>query len=297
MSQKKIIVKLQGGLGNQLFQYSMGKAVALKLNINLVLDLSFYTIKDSYNRHFELNNFCIAKTNIINLNDYSFLEKYHNKIKNFIFKNKAVIYKEKEVFNRTKYFENLKRGFPVNAFTLLNIGKTTRVKLLGYWQSPLYFGNIRNILLKEFTLKNELPLNKNKELKLILETESVCIGVRQYNECKEAQVHYKLKLDYYEKAFKIIKSKINNPHYFIFTQDIEWSKKNIQPNEAITFIESSNEPCIDLELMKKCKHFIIPNSTYHWWGAWLSESHDKLVIAPKLGWANEKPVPDDWITI
>ena len=305
LSKPKIVVKMAGGLGNQMFQYAMGRSLASKKEVPLILDISQFKYDDFYKRTFLLDE--------LNVNyDYSFeitgvlsgfIHRNINRFKRLLGYRKVVI---EPVFynNQAEYRVMLSKGIPNSKYEedIQELKIDRRVEFFGYWQSYKYFENFREVLLKEFIPKNiKQILCNNKELLRSMEgTDSVCVGVRRYNESVMAEKHYKVPISYYEKSIEEIVSKVKNPHFFVFTLDQKWAKKNIKIRYPHTFIkaDTAKQGVInDLYLMSKCKHFIIPNSTYHWWGAWLSNTINKIVIAPKLGWGNSNAIPDSWLKI
>ncbi|MCK4744844.1 alpha-1,2-fucosyltransferase, partial [Candidatus Parcubacteria bacterium] len=178
------------------------------------------------------------------------------------------------------------------------------IYLDGYWQSEKYFKNIENSIRKEFTLKNDLQLKAKKLLRKIKNTESISIHIRRndYISHKPAnQYHGVCHLSYYKKAINVIIKKIDDPHFFVFSDDIDWCKKNLKIKFPTIFVEG-NKDYEDLILMSKCKHNIIANSTFSWWGAWLNNNPNKIVIAPKK-WFRKKSIntkdliPKTWIKI
>ena len=103
---------------------------------------------------------------------------------------------------------------------------------------------------------------------------------------------------YYKKAIKVIEEKVENPTFFVFSNDMDWVKKNIQINSRVFYIDinSGNGSYKDMQLMSNCKHNIIANSSFSWWGAWLNENKNKIVIAPKK-WINREDVDSDKIEL
>lgn len=276
-----IIIKAQGGLGNQLFQYALYEA--LKRNGKEVkMDLTSYSIYEQHNG-FELNN-------IFNINIDIASE---NEVEKFI-DNKQDIFSlvRRKVFGTKKshYIEN---GIIYNP----NIINIDNVYLQGYWQTEKYFKNIRTDLLK--MLKFKVDDNKNLEaLEKIRSNNSVSIHVRRgdyINNINAAKVHGNIVgIEYYNNAVNIMKDKVENPLFVIFSDDIEWVKNNINIENTI-FIDfnKGKDSYKDMFLMSKCKHNILANSSFSWWGAWLNENEKKIVVSPSK-WMNEIETPDIW---
>jgi len=272
--------KLTGGLGNQMFQYATGLSAALKTNEELFLDLTYYTQQPSKDtlRTFELTPFNIThtKTNIIT---ETIWDKIKRKIKNRLMSGHQFLY-DKNFFEK----ENL----------------------IGYFQNEKYFTSIRNTILKEFSLKIESPQFKETK-EYIKKTKTVSLHIRRgdYIENPHASKHHGvLPFSYYKKAYDTISTKIGSDFtLLIFTDDSKWVEKNITLHEE-THTISGNEltSAEELILMSLCTHNIIANSSFSWWGAWLNQNPDKIVIAPKQ-WTRNKTsneldvLPESWIRL
>tara|TARA_B100000989_G_scaffold214088_1_gene162765 strand:+ start:24441 stop:25277 length:837 start_codon:yes stop_codon:yes gene_type:complete len=259
-----ITVKITGGLGNQMFCYAYAKAIQSR-GFNVRIDLSLY---ESYNLHggYQLDYFfsdletCIVKNNLI------------NKIFSF-FKLKSNIIREE------------KHGFDAK---YLNIDDNNYV--VGYFQSEKYFMNIREILLKQFKPNFQISsYAKTLHEKILNEENSCSVHIRRgdYLNIKNQKVYKSLTSKYYINAVTWIEKKHKNIKYFIFSDDIDWVKSNLEFKNA-TYIENSNKrkPHEDILLMSICNHNIIANSTFSWWGAWLNSNDNKIVLSPK-DWFND----------
>ncbi len=293
-----IIVKLMGGLGNQMFQYAAGLSLAQNKKTELFID----------------DSFLIAETN----NLYT---KRNLELQCFNLDIKIALEKDIKRFNITrssKYIRSLQRNFPFLFSNLyaaesgmmfqkefFNFPKNTYLD--GFWQSEKYFKNIESILEKRFTPK-ETPNSENKDwLKKITERESVSLHIRRgdYIMSKSSQEHHgNLILSYYINALNIIKSKYSNIEVFVFSDDLDWCKENLNLKFNTHFVDANQKSNFhfDLFLMSHCKHNIIANSSFSWWGAWLNKNPEKIVIAPK-DWFNDKSIntqdliPVKWIRV
>jgi len=267
-----ITTTLIGGLGNQLFQYAAGRSLAIFLDTKLIIDkteLNKENIKTT-KRFYELDKFNVKEVTV----DDKF-EKPLSKILNkFTFLNKK--YKEKD------------KSFDHNFFSLKD-----GVILYGYWQNPKYFESISRELVEDLLPVNELSDKYLSIEQLILKENAVAVHIRRgdyVTKKSAAKYHGTLPMSYYYSAFEYINSNIYMPHYYIFSDDPEWSLLNLNTgNSKVTFINSNNKANAweDLMLMKRCKHHIIANSSFSWWGAWLAEHGEdfeynrRIVIAPK----------------
>ncbi|MFH1461878.1 MAG: alpha-1,2-fucosyltransferase [bacterium] len=284
-----IITKLQGGLGNQMFQYAIGRFLAQKNKTELKLDLSFYCNKQNEpQRIYSLENFNI-KENIATQKEIEDFEKYKNKSgwKHFFYKsfftNDSIYVKEKQFNFDPKVLKTYDNSY-----------------LDGYWQNEKYFKSIENIIRENFTLKNKLPDNLQNILTKIKNPNSISLHIRRGDYVNKENYNV-LPIEYYNEAIKIITEKNSDIHLFIFSDDIVWAKNNLNTEFPITFIYG-NKDYQDLILMSLCKHNIIANSSFSWWGAWLNSNPNKIVIAPKK-WFNkteintEDLIPKSWIKI
>ena len=281
-----IIVRVTGGLGNQMFQYAMYKSLEKKGKLVKLDSKSFYETKKEHNGY-ELERIFDIKHNKPTKED---LEKFDEnnistlfKIKRKLFGDKKFVYDTKEyVFNKDVY--KLKNSY-----------------LNGYWQSIKYFEGIENDIKKDFRFKNQLD-NKNLEiLNEIENSNSISIHIRRgdYMSPENYNMYGCIATPtYYKKAIKVIEEKVENPTFFVFSNDMDWVKKNIQINSRVFYIDinSGNGSYKDMQLMSNCKHNIIANSSFSWWGAWLNENKNKIVIAPKK-WINREDVDSDKIEL
>lgn len=271
-----IIVKLKGGLGNQLFQYATGRAVAENRNEGLLLDLSFLdkTPGAAYTkRNFELSQIkykahFAKKEQLDGFNHGSLISRAMNKFR----------LKSNFVFNENKhgYIPVINR-LPKNV--LLN----------GFWQSQKYFNLIRKQLLSEIVPDFEFTPSGKKYREQIQSANSVSVHVRRgdFINLKSAHdYHGACTINYYKRAIEKMKGE-RQVLFFVFSDDIDWCKKDLTFLNNVVFIENEPEKksSQDLFLMSYCKHNIIANSSYSWWGAWLNDNSNKKVIAPEY-WYN-----------
>lgn len=288
-----IITNLTGGLGNQLFQYATGRRLAQIHKTELFLDTTTFNT-------YKLHNYSLYHFNIIeNLATEKELKyfikenKIYNKIYGYI--NKFIPYKYKKIaieIPHSKFLSGILK-LPKNAY------------LQGYWQDERYFKEIRDILLREFTIKESLNYDDTNILNNINKCNSVSLHIRRgdyVTNKNTSQTYNACSLDYYYNAIKKIKKETVNPYFFIFSDDIPWAQENLKIKNCEFINHNSSKNYIDLFLMTKCKHNIIANSSFSWWGAWLNNNPQKIIIAPKKWFAiekynNTKIIPDNWIKI
>lgn len=285
-----IYIKLMGGLGNQMFQFAAGRYLAIKNRAKLQADLSFLRKKSGGNytqRDYALDVFAGAPAQTGKLQQKILnLTTTHPRLTrlNPFFPN---VFKEAGMH----YDSGFER---INKSTLL----------VGYWQSEKYFAPIRSVLIEDFQLKAPLGIRAQDYLKKIhMHTSTASLHFRRGDYVtlqSAAAAHGTQNLDYYHAAVKRILALNKDTYFFIFSDDPDWVSQNfILDNSTIV---RGLPPVEDLILMKQCKHNIIANSSFSWWGAWLNENPGKKVLAPARWFAapHEQPVdliPKDWETI
>jgi len=292
-----IITKLIGGLGNQMFQYAMARALAQKLGYELKLDISAYKNQQNVTyRSYELGDFNIQE-NFSTEQEINNLKFSKSKIPTIL----------RKLFNIPKHKKAESYAIETQFhFDPLMLNLKNPVYLEGCWQSEKYFNDIEDILKKEFTLKIELD-DKNKDiLKEIESSNSISIHLRRgdYVLNKETNdFHGVCNIDYYKKTIEYISQQTSAPYFFIFSDEPEWVYDNFKLDNKSFIIDNNKAKGIyDLILMKSCKHNIIANSTFSWWAAWLNNNRSKIVIAPQK-WFNKSGIntdyllPDNWIKI
>lgn len=280
-----IVISFIGGLGNQMFQYALYKKFQLQGK----------EVKGNW-------NFCEHKNYIsivFGLEVPQALDEAISSLGDF----------------STSFYSNLRRKFLGNKKTYWQEGNNTRYipeildleegYLHGYWQSEKYFKDIRKSLLTDFQFPQNLN-NQNEEiLRMIEGTNSVSVHIRR-GDYLQGEKNYNYfgevcSLEYYHNAMEYFRTKHENASFFIFSNDIEWAKENLMGNDCY-YIDWNNgiEDYLDMYLMSKCRHNIIANSSFSWWGAWLNENMQKQVIAP-VRWFNkysaEDTICDTWMRI
>lgn len=283
-----IIVRLSGGLGNQMFQYALYQAF-LAQGIEARLD------KSKFNHIIETRK-CFLDYECFDL-EYKLCTKKEARkyvigtgmtarvIARCLGDRKTHIY-EKMDYVYDESILNLREGF-----------------LEGFWQSWKYSRNIHEKLRECFTFVNELTEeNKNYE-DMIESTNSVAIHVRRGDYLKLQDIYGNICTEaYYKNAIKTIERFVGNPTYFFFSNDLEWTMETFGKADHHIYVSGNGEDkgYIDMRLMSKCKHQIIANSSFSWWAAFLNDNPDKKVICPGK-WINSRETPDvcceDWVKV
>lgn len=277
-----IVTKLMGGLGNQMFQYAMCRNLSIKYNRDIKIDKSFLERRD-LGSHFTYRDYDLDIFNII---------------EDFEVSNEQNI----PIFSEPHFHHTTKLTDEINSF----LEQNSNVMFEGYWQSQLYFIENESQIKKELSFKNKIESEGghiNFILNEIKSKESVMLNIRRTDYLNN-NFHGVLGLDYVNKAKEIIESKIKNPHYFIFSDDVDWCIENLSSeNSTIVSHEYKGEKFSHyLQLMSSCKNFIIPNSTFAWWSVFLSENNNKIVVSPKNWFTDgsintESLIPSDWIRV
>lgn len=272
-----IIVKIWGGLGNQLFQYCFGRSLSLRLKAELKFDIkTINKSKNFTNREIGLTDFNVA----INIASNSEIKKYKYFNRSILSRIERKTIQKIPIINSSYCVEShdLKRIY----FSKLK----NNCYYDGYWQSEYYFNSIRHIIEDEFVLLNKLNKAASITLKNIETTNSISIHVRRGDYLSINKNITRIAYcgeDYYNRSISQMKKKYSNITFFVFSDDINWAEEIFDgPNFKIV---KNNSPSVDMLLMSRCKHNIIANSTFSWWGAWLNSSRDKTVIAPQM-WYN-----------
>lgn len=285
-----IIIKLLGGLGNQMFQYALFKALEKK-GLEIKIDLSNF---ESYNLHngFELKQIfnidfqTATESEIIKLADLkgSFFSRVRRKL----------FGKKKSYINETN-------------FSFDNIRKKKDYYLEGYWQSERFFANAQDDILKAFCFNNPISLKNKQLLKNIEQRNTVGLHVRRGDYISDPKSFKSFgdicNLEYYTTAISEIIKSVKEPLFIIFSDDMDWVKANLTCELETCFVDwnSGKESYWDMYLMSQCKHNIIANSSFSWWGAWLNTNPSKKIIAPEIWkWDNDsntERTPGNWSRI
>lgn len=294
-----IISHLNGGLGNQMFQYAIGRVLSMVNSDDLYLDLTSYnSIFNSADtrRDFELDIFKLkykvaTKSQIMRLSDSNpFINILNQYLKLGLNPYPRGYIREKDHRFQPEILNN--KG---------------DLYLKGFWQSEKYFLSHKEQILQDFSFRYK-PSKKNQStLALIDGSVSVSIHVRRGDYVKNRvtnKYHGTCDIAYYQNAIKMIKAKCSKPTFFVFSDDIEWCKKILKIKSKAYYISHNHgkDSWEDMRLMSHCKHNIIANSSFCWWGAWLNKNTNKIVIAP-INWFRDKTViskdivPTSWIKL
>jgi len=283
-----IIVKIIGGLGNQMFQYALARSLEKKTNLEVKIDINGFETYKTQNYSLDKlnikNNMFATKEEVEKLCSRNIIQSLYN---NFFSKD-------------NKIFKESTFDYSGDVF---NVGDNTYIE--GYWQSEKYFKDIENIIRDEFLFK-KLIRTKNLELaNKIKKTNSISLHIRRGDYINNSQA-YKIHggictLDYYKRAVSFIADKTKEPHFYVYSDDIMWAKENLELKYPTIFVDwnTGEDSYRDMQLMSLCDHNIIANSTFSWWGAWLNNNKNKIVIAPQKWFNNNTKndkdlIPNSW---
>jgi hypothetical protein len=255
-----IISKIQGGLGNQIFQWAHGKTLSIMYNSDLFLDTSYYNNQfGNTPRNYELIKFPNLKYDVPN---------YSNK--------KIIEISDNFHYNELLYNENY------------------NYYLNGFWQSEKYFLKNSDLIREQLQPTIEII----EKLKQQINGKSVSIHVRRTDYVTSNGFHPVQTIEYFNKAVETIG---DYDQLFVFSDDINWCKENLK-YKNILFVENQDN-LEDMWLMSLCDHNIISNSSFSWWGAWLNQNKDKIVISPKNWFGSQSNlndldiIPNNWVKI
>ncbi|MFZ5437831.1 MAG: alpha-1,2-fucosyltransferase [Patescibacteria group bacterium] len=294
-----IISRLNGGLGNQMFQYAVGRVVSYLNKTDYFLDLSLYDNQQEVDtpRSYELHTFNNIKATPANKH---LLEKFTkpNKLKlllNHYLKLKLHAYPPNWIKeNGHNFYSNILR---LRGDYLLD----------GYWQTEKYFKKYRNLILEDFTFPKKTSKKNREIIKEIIKNQAISLHVRRgdyvSNKLTNAY-HGVVPLTYYKQAINLLAKKITKPLFVVFSDDPQWCKDNLPVPKNSLFVDHNKgkQSFEDMRLMSLCKHNIIANSSFSWWGAWLNQNKNKIVVAPDPWFKNKNSnttdiIPNNWIKI
>jgi hypothetical protein len=294
-----IIVMLNGGLGNQMFQYAFGRALSIALKNEFKVDISWYketpggVTRRGYELEcFDMNTAVAVSKEIFSMKKIAaFLPR---QIFNFFYKKLPIL--------RGSY---CKERFYHYDSTVWQYGDNTYFE--GYWQSYRYFDKYKEVIRKDFIYKDELSSESKRLQKKIILKNAVSLHVRRGDYVTNSNAngfHGVIPLQYYEEAVEYIAKRANGIDIFVFSDDIKWVKENMNVKFPVTFIPDSEKkkPFEDMYLMSLCKHNIIANSSFSWWGAYLNTNDEKIVIAPKKWFTDpfintQDLIPKEWVRL
>lgn len=286
-----VTVQMIGGLGNQLFQYATGLRLAQEKNTNLKLDISAF---EWY------------KTRAYRLGHFQAQEDYATQEELLPFTSRSLQYRLPRGFWKILPYYRRPRFREREIFIYdSNILKTPQnVYLVGYFQHEQYFSPIRERILADFTLRSTPSETAKEYANQAADGASICVSIRRGEYVTDPvvrRIHGVLPLQYYREAIEQMVAQVRSPRFFVFSDEIEWAQENLEIGYPTTWMRDLQD-YEQLWIMSQCEHHIIANSSFSWWGAWMSTYERQIVIAPKPWFANppnpsDGIVPDRWQTI
>lgn len=291
-----VITRIKGGLGNQLFCYAASRRLAFVNNLELVIDDVTGFVRDhQYQRQYALNNFSIPIRKATSFERLEPFERYRRGLAKIISRHRS--------YNQRDYIEQEGDDFDSRLLTVKPHGT---LYLDGYWQSEQYFKDIEPIIRKDLSI---IPPDDETNVSLARQIQNslaVAVHVRFFDNPLD-NGFTNASAEYYEKAILKINSFFPDAHFYIFSDQPAAARRLVLvPDNRVTLVShnlSDDSAYADLWLMSQCQHFIIANSTFSWWGAWLASYAHKQIIAPGfvrngiMSWGFKGLIPESWIKI
>lgn len=287
------IVRLKGGLGNQMFQYAFAKLLEHTFREEVKLDFSAYSsLMDDPIRQPRLLKYKLSLpiATRSEVNNICLFPHFGNSQSNFY---RFQILLEK-IFNRNYLFEKKRNPLDLNA-----IGKYSFYD--GYWQACEYIDVVSHIIKNDFVPNVPISDKTFQFIELLLSHPTTFVGIRRGDFLDEREHYGTISNEYYLNAMDLIASKYPNTNFLIFTNDVEWCKDNMNfANYHVEYREKymQVDDFEELMIMRSCQNAIISNSTFNWWGAYLIDNPEKIVVCPETWFTDDKPIdiiPNSWI--
>ena len=284
---RKVVVHLYGGIGNQLFQYTFGEYVRSKYQMDVYYDISSFGVLATF-RDLQIKS-VVKEIPVFETNKYFFSRhtRFYRRISRWVFSHKPGV----------RYFDN---AIDEMAFT----HKDWRLIYLdGYWHNKKYAEWIIQNKINLYLPQGVMPESLNQYISFIKENNVISVHIRRgdyLNAVNRAHLGV-CTLEYYQKAIEIIKQRVDNPSFLFFSDDTGWVKDNFELGRSDMIVENEDIPPFwYIYLMSLCSHNIMSNSTFSWWGNFLNTNPDKITIAP-IRWfldeENPKFYNDNWILV
>lgn len=303
----KLIARLKGGLGNQLFIYAAARALAERAGAELVLDTWSGFQRDVYQRQFSLQHFDIQYTEANAWQSFRFpagravrkLLRYSSNKSTQSNSRMSVLSVSASSNQRYDYIVEKKCEKFDPAVKNYALHGTTWID--GFWQSPRYFDDVQDVIRRELRMKTPVSEASKKVAEQIAHCSAVGLHIRRLRNVLVGEENAKIKtltLDFYHRSAERMARAVPEAHFFCFSDAPEWMEKNLRLPYPVTFVTHNKGDQMgheDLWLMQQCRHFIISNSTFAWWAAWLGKAENNKVLTPGLRfWDCKDIMPDGW---
>ena len=294
----KIITRIKGGLGNQLFCYAAARRLALVNNAELVIDdVTGFARDQQYNRQYALDHFCVPARKATSEERMEPFERHRRGLMKWLSRRRP--------FAQRRYVEQ--EGFDFDE-RLLTMNVKGTLYLDGLWQSEGYFQDIEQTIREELRIIPPSDVSNQCMAEEIRNSNAVALHVRWFDAPGGTETH-NISAEYYQRAIALMERKIESPRYFLFSDDPDAARSKLAlPEGRVTFVSNNRgdeNAYADLWLMTQCRHFITANSTFSWWGGWLGGGVEKIVICPELeiqegkitAWNFSGQIPSSWLKI
>lgn len=289
-----VIIRFIGGLGNQMFQYAMGRSMSIKNGTSTKADLTFLLDRSPHRHYYPYRDYELGMFKNVHL-DFAATEEV------------PFLYRKHLSGNAVFWAEHLRKRLMPNpgrekadyvfdpAIFAMKEGY-----LEGFWQNLEYFKDIRDVLKEDFTLRDDISAVRPDLQEAMKASDSICVHVRRGRDFKAADLGVQ-KPEYFERGAASVAAGLKNPKIFVFSDDVAWCKQNLTFPHSTSFVEGTNQYS-DHFLMRCCKHFVISGSTFGWWAAWLGGGADKKVVVPRpwdpyCAAGDEGLIPQDWTSM
>lgn len=290
-----ITVALYGGMGNQMFQYAMGRALSLRAGLPLCFDFYGFEFDAHYQRKFELDCFALS----------SFARARHPRL----FRVARTLRRSAEIWPGISRLGGSR--IVVEDSKVVNPGKLRAAGgsyVMGYWQNENHFSDVSGVIRADFSLSKGFTEQNRKIAEEISRCpEAVAIHVRRLHGVPASAAAtttgkttsvLSLQPDYYAAAVKMLRSKLRSPEFFVFSDHPQWARESLSLDGHAHFLDNDRGPDReDMLLMARCRHHVVANSSFSWWGAWLAGHDGQIVIAPKGAHKYLPDIPTNWFSV
>lgn len=298
----KIITRLKGGLGNQLFIYAFARALRARVGAELLFDLQSGFLRDRFQQRYWLAPFLVT---VAAANTWESYVGGCGRIRRKIAQYTSV----HRPLTRRGYVQEPDKCF---CSEIANLNRDGTVYIDGHWESFRYFEDYESLLRAELTMQVPADRENERTAESIDSCDAIMVharrlkGVPNAPGAKPDELHPQLSLDYYHRAVELISGRCRDPRIFCFSDYPAWFVEHFRPPMPVTYVTHNGAggdatSWKDLWLMRRCRHFVIANSTFSWWGAWLAENASKMVVYPDprgLVWRrNRDMMPWNWIGV
>lgn len=287
-----MIIRISGGIGNQMFQYAFKQQLDYIANCKNTIDIRFFENRNVHNGY-ELNK-------VFDIDDetYDGSIKAPSEVHPIIYRG---LYRIGKRFYVTKKYA---MEVLIDYYEKYKSFSGEKYYLDGYWQSEEYFKDVKDEVRESFIFPQFCEESNINLCKRICQENAIALHVRRGDFLESSKFVCLGKTDYYQQAIKYISDKVNSPIFVVLSDDIDWCRNNLHLNEGSIYVDwnKNDKSFRDMQIMSICSHCIIANSSFSWWGAWLNKNPDKIIVAPykfyKGNTRNEEHlIPKEWIKI